>query len=181
MSPRSQILDLAGCLRGEKRAWDAFVERAAPIVFAAVQRVLRARNPSSDKHLEEDVAQDVFLRLVKDGFRLLRSYDPARASLSTWLSLVARSAALDHLRRKRLPTVPLDEVPQPAATDPRPAEPVEIPPALLSPRQHLVLQLLFERDLSVQEAAEALGVDPQTIRSTKHKAIARLRGFFDHS
>ena len=169
------MLDLAGCLRGEKRAWDAFVERAAPVIFAAVQRVLRARTPKAYQHLAEDLAQDVFLRLVKDGFRLLRTYDPARASLSTWLSLVARSTALDHLRRRRLPTVPLDEAPQPTAADPRPVEPVEIPPALLSPRQHLVLRLLFERDLSVPEAAEALGVNPQTVRSTKHKALAKLR------
>ena len=41
-----------------------------------------------------DAAQDVFVRLCAGDFRLLKTYDPARASLATWLAVVARSAAV---------------------------------------------------------------------------------------
>ena len=35
--------------------------------------------------------------------------------------------------------------------------------------------MLFDEDMSVEQAAARLNVDPQTIRSEKHKALTRLR------
>jgi RNA polymerase sigma-70 factor (ECF subfamily) len=174
------MVDLSACVRGEKRAWDTFAAQAAPIILAAVRRTLRRYG--ADPQQAEDLAQDVFVRLVRNRFRLLRSFDPTRASLSTWLSLVARSTTIDQLRRAKPHAAALEEVEDRRAAagrePPGPAlEALDVPPGLLSPRQHLVLQLLFDRDMSVHEAAQTLGVEPQTIRSTKHKAIARLREF----
>ena len=171
------MLDLAACVRGDGAAWRAFVEQAAPIIFAAVQRALGGLH---DHALAEDLAQDVFLRLVKDDFRLLRSYDPTKASLSTWLTLVARSTTIDHLRRQKRPALPLEAAegvaapPGSTASEPE----LQVPEGLLSARQRLVLTLLFEREMSVEEAAACLGVEPQTIRSAKQTAIAKLREFF---
>ena len=82
-------------LRGEKAAWDAFVRRYGGLVVAAVRGVAMAQPEV------EDLTQEVFVRLCKDDFRLLRTYDPARASLSTWITIVARSTARDGLRRRR--------------------------------------------------------------------------------
>jgi RNA polymerase sigma factor (sigma-70 family) len=172
---------LAKCLRGDKRAWDAFVDRYASVIFAAVRRALDRRRPPDREEAAEDVAQDVFLRLIRNDFRLLRNYDPERASLVTWLTIVARSTAIDFLRRKRLPTVPLDEVRPPASAGPpsMPAEPTaDLPAGLLTARQRLVLHLLFDREMAPAEAARLLGVSQQTVRSTKHKAILRLRKHF---
>ena len=53
-----------------------------------------------------------------------------------------------------------------------------IPVQLLTGRQKLVLSLLFEDEKSIPEAAELLGVTEQTVRSTKHKALERLRKHF---
>ena len=38
--------------------------------------------------------------------------------------------------------------------------------------------MLYERDLDVAEVAKILGVDPQTVRSTHHKAMLKLRDHF---
>jgi DNA-directed RNA polymerase specialized sigma24 family protein len=35
--------------------------------------------------------------------------------------------------------------------------------------------MLFDREMSVEEVAVVLGVNAQTVRSTKHKALSRLR------
>ena len=171
-------LDLDACVQGDGNAWRVFVERFARVIFAAVRRTLAPRGRGEDT---EDVAQDVFVRLVRNDFGLLRSYDPARSSLATWLTLVARSVAIDHLRHKRVETLPLadTDTPTPAAhADEASRTDLEIPENLLSPRQKLVLRLLFERGMTVPGAARLLRVQPQTIRSTKHKAIDRLRRFF---
>ena len=161
-------------LRGEKAAWDAFVRRYGGLVVAAVRGVAMAQPEV------EDLTQDVFVRLCKDDFRLLRSYDPTRASLSTWITIVARSTARDGLRRRRAEAVPLDAVPEAQlAIDPvEPVQKLKLPEALLSPRQRQILAMLYDREMDVAEIARALGIDPQTVRSAHHKAMVKLRVHF---
>ena len=161
-------------LRGEKAAWDAFVRRYGGLVVAAVRGVAMAQPEV------EDLTQEVFVRLCKDDFRLLRTYDPERASLSTWITIVARSTARDGLRRRRAETGPLDPVPQAQlAIDPvMPVEKLKLPEALLSPRQREILAMLYDREMDVAEIARALGIDPQTVRSAHHKAMVKLRAHF---
>lgn len=160
--------------RGDGTAWEGFVRRYGGLVVAAVRGV--AAVPGD----VEDLTQDVFLRLCKDDFRLLRSYDPARAGLSTWLTIVARSTARDALRRRRPEGVPLEAVPE-AQLAVAPVEPVrklKLPEALLSPRQREILAMLYDREMDVAEIARALGIDPQTVRSAHHKAMVKLRAHF---
>src|SRR5712692_5260305 len=95
--------DLAALIRGEKGAWDAFVRRYAALIMAAVRGVAPEGGEA------EDLAQEVFVRLCRDEFRLLKTYDPARAGLTTWLTIVARSTARDAQRRRRIPSEPIDD------------------------------------------------------------------------
>jgi RNA polymerase sigma factor (sigma-70 family) len=169
----AQDIDLSSLGRGDKATWNAFVRRYAGLVVSAVRGVSR------DGTDVEDLVQEVFVRLCKDGFRLLKTYDPARAGLSTWLTIVARSTARDALRRRQLPMTPLDAVPESLlATSAAPPEKLRLPEGLLSPRQKLVLSMLYDRDMEVAEIAQTLGVDPQTVRSTHHKAMLKLRTHF---
>jgi RNA polymerase sigma factor (sigma-70 family) len=164
----------AALLNGDGAAWEGFVRRYGGLIVAAVRGI--APTPADI----EDLTQDVFIRLCKDDFRLLRSYDPARAGLSTWLTIVARSTARDALRRRRAESVPLEAVPEAQlAVDPVvPVEKLKLPEALLSPRQREILAMLYDRDMDVAEVAQALGIDPQTVRSAHHKAMIKLRVHF---
>ena len=166
--------DLDALLRGEKEAWGRFVRRYAGLVVAAVRSVAREAGEV------EDLTQEVFLRLCKDDFRLLRGYDPARAGLSTWITIVARSTARDAMRRYRPVSVPIEAVPEGRlAIDPiEPVPKLKLPEALLSPRQRQILTMLYDRDMEVSEVATALGIDPQTVRSAHHKAMIKLRAHF---
>ena len=166
--------DLDDLLRGEKEAWGRFVRRYAGLVVAAVRGVAREAGEV------EDLTQEVFLRLCKDDFRLMRGYDPARAGLSTWITIVARSTARDAMRRYRPLSVPIEAVPEGRlAIDPiEPVPKLKLPEALLSPRQRQILTMLYDRDMEVSEVATALGIDPQTVRSAHHKAMIKLRAHF---
>jgi RNA polymerase sigma-70 factor (ECF subfamily) len=161
-------------LQGEKSAWDAFVRRYGGLIVAAIRGVAP---PHADI---EDLTQDVFIRLCKDDFRLLRTYDPARASLSTWITIVARSTARDGLRRRRGESVPIDAVPeaQLAVEFAEPVQKLKLPEALLSPRQREILTMLYDREMDVAEIASVLKIDPQTVRSAHHKAMIKLRAHF---
>lgn len=192
---------LQACLDGDAAAWAGFVDEYARLIHAAVSRAI---GPGGVRRSDvEDIAQDVFVKLVRDDFRLLRQFDPAKARLGTFLTVIARTTAIDAVRRRRLSTVSLADDRVRAHAESRQAansaedgndagaavqsdgeaisralSRLEMPADLLSDRQRLVLQCLFDRQMSVEEAAAALGVEAQTIRSTKHKAIARLRSHF---
>jgi RNA polymerase sigma-70 factor (ECF subfamily) len=170
-------IDLRSLAAGHKRTWDAFVMAASPLINAIVRRTLSGSRLSEDDVL--DAAQDVFVRLCANDFRLLKTYDPARAGLSTWLAVVARSAAVDFARRRRQPTAPIDEVPEQAlAVEDRHVEKLKIPPDLLTERQTLILKFLYDEERDVAEIAQLLKIDAQTVRSTHHKALLRLREHF---
>jgi RNA polymerase sigma factor (sigma-70 family) len=167
-------IDLTRLCQGDKLAWDHFVRRYTGLILVAVRAMTHQGGEV------EDLVQEVFVRLCKDGYRLLKTYDPARAGLSTWLTIVARSTARDMLRRRHPQVTPIDAVPEAAlaVNDPAPAEKLKVPDGLLSPRQKLVLTMLYDRDMEVAEVATAMGVDPQTVRSTHHKAMLKLRTHF---
>ncbi|MCA0303422.1 MAG: sigma-70 family RNA polymerase sigma factor [Proteobacteria bacterium] len=176
MTELNQI-DLRTLLSGNKRAWDGFVTAAAPLIHAVVRRTLAPYRLSDDDVM--DAAQDVFVRLCAGDYRLLKSYDPARAGLSTWLAVVSRSCAIDHARRRRQATTPLDDVPEASlGVEDRHVEKIKIPQGLLTERQTLVLKCLYDEERDVTEVARLLGVDAQTVRSTHHKALVRLRAHF---
>ena len=166
--------DLDALTRGEKGAWDAFVRRYAGLIMAAVRGV------AQDGAEAEDLAQEVFIRLCKDGFRLLKTYDATRAGLTTWLTIVARSTARDAQRRRRIQGVAIDAVPEAAFAVPpvEPAEKLKLPTDLLSPRQREILGMLYDRDMDVAEIAATLKIDAQTVRSMHHKAMLKLRAHF---
>ena len=176
MSELNQI-DLRALTAGNKRAWDGFVTAAAPLIHAVVRRALASYRLGEDDVL--DAAQDVFVRLCANDYRLIKTYDPARAGISTWLAVVSRSAAIDHVRRRRQVAEALDDVPESSlAVEDRHIEKLKIPVGLLTDRQTLILKLLYDEDKDVSEVAQVLKIDAQTVRSTHHKAMLRLREHF---
>lgn len=171
----SKILN--GLQEGDQRAWSTFYTRYSPVVLAAARKVLASSPHPGDE--AEDIAQLVFMKLLKHNCRLLANYDPTRGSLSTWLTVVARSTALDAVRaqaRARAQRADYDPEAVPAedswnadATRPEPDF------ACLTDRQRTVIRLLVSEDLDLPEVARRLGIGVQTVRSLKHQSIQRLR------
>lgn len=77
--------------RGRREGQDAMVCRYAERVFAMIVRQV------SDVMDAEELAQDTFLK----AFSHIDSYDPNKASLSTWLCRIAYRLTLDFLKRRR--------------------------------------------------------------------------------
>ena len=165
---------------GNKPAWDRFVTETAAVVYAAVQKRL---GPAGRGDEADDVAQEVYLKLCRNDYKLLRRYDPAKAKITTFLTVIATTTAIDALRRGRPTGVhaeTIDDVPESRlAVDPvEPVQPIRIPDGLLSERQATVLRLLYNEEKDVSEVAALLGVEAQTVRSMHHKALTKLRQHF---
>ena len=168
--------ELQRLIGGEKKSWDRFVTASASLIRAMVYRTIRHHTGDVDPTEAEDAVQNVYEKLLRNEKALLQKFDPKKASLSTWLGLISRSVTIDLLRKKKH-HLSLNES---AVTDVQAQTPVhetaiDLPKGLLSARQELILRLLFDKEMEPEEAASFLGVEVQTIRSTKHKAIEKLR------
>ena len=76
---------------GRREGQDLMFGRYAQEVFAMIIRQV------SNEQDAEELTQDTFLR----AFSHIESYDPQRASLSTWLCRIAYRLTLDFLKRRR--------------------------------------------------------------------------------
>ena len=77
--------------QGRREGQTEMVSRYAERVFAMIARQV------PDMMDAQELTQDSFLR----AFSHIDSYDPHKASLSTWLCRIAYHLTLDHLRRRR--------------------------------------------------------------------------------
>jgi RNA polymerase sigma-70 factor, ECF subfamily len=125
----------------------------------------------------EDVQQQVYLEAWERADR----YDPQRGPLVAWLLMIARSRALDHLRR-RVPE-PRDPASAVAVADTLEDERADtlleqwrLAAALerLSEDEADVLRRRFYRDQTQTEIAEATGVPLGTVKSRMTRALRRM-------
>ena len=130
----------------------------------------------------EDLVQDAFVKLLRSAER----FDPARGSLDTWVLLVARSLALDALRRRVLEarmleaTRPTDEFDQEPGPD-QVAETHDLvgkaraAMAGLSDGQRAALQLAYFGGKTSAEVAELEGIPLGTAKTRIRSALLKLR------
>lgn len=165
---------------GDDHALAEIFDRLAPAVYGAAVRVL------GEGSAAQDVVQDVFVELWRDPAR----YDPATASLRTFLTLRARHRAVD-LVRSELRRVARQErqhrLAEPAA-HPLPfelvagaeaARVVRDAVALLPDNQRQVVELAYYRGLTCREVALAAGIPEGTAKSRLRLALGKLETMLD--
>jgi RNA polymerase sigma-70 factor (ECF subfamily) len=158
-------------VRGDRLAFAALVHRHLPRLLAVARRMLG--NPT----VAEDAAQEALLKLWTHA----ASYDPGKASVSTWLTRIAMNVCLDRLRKRREEFLPEDyDVAQPAMQEQgilrdQVAAKVEAALQVLPERQRQALILCHYEDLSMSEAAIVMDTTVEAIESLLGRARRSLR------
>lgn len=165
---------------GDDHALGEIFDRLAPAVYGAAVRVL------GEGSAAQDVVQDVFVELWRDPAR----YEPATASLRTFLTLRARHRAVDLVRselrrvarqeRQHRLAGPADR-PSPfeLVADAEAARVVRAAVALLPDSQRQVVELAYYRGLTCREVALAAGIPEGTAKSRLRLALAKLETMLD--
>ena len=167
---------------GDEEGFRLLIRRYKSDVFRLAYRILKNREDA------EDASQDVFIRL----HRSLGQYDPKHAFRS-WLLRITHNLCIDHLRRRRMTTVSLDEpirrgdgevdweLPDPGAEDPleaaaRGEERVMLEEAIarLGPALRSAITLRHVHGLRYEEIAETLDVPLGTVKVRIFRARAAL-------
>jgi RNA polymerase sigma-70 factor, ECF subfamily len=169
---------LAVALRaGDPGALEAFHARYGGSIFGYLLHVLR----------ERAAAEDVFQTVMTEVWRRANRYDAERGSLATWGLTIARSRAIDELRRRRPEPLDPATLPEPpgAAAAPAPQEAAldrwRMAHLLsrLPAEERTLLELRFYAELSQTEIADRTGLALGTIKSRMVRGLERLRGLMD--
>jgi RNA polymerase sigma-70 factor (ECF subfamily) len=174
------MLRIAG---GDEQALGTFYDRWSPLVFSLCAHIL------GDDDEAEEAVEETFWQAWRQAVR----YDAGRGAVSTWLTTIARSRALDRLRaRRRRQEQPMTNLPetdraQVDATLRRTDDPAQdaelterrslVRQALLAlpDEQREVLELAYFRGLSQSEIAEQTGQPLGTIKTRVRLAMQKLK------
>jgi RNA polymerase sigma-70 factor (ECF subfamily) len=181
--------------RGERAALERVFRSYAPLVTWALRRGMSgtgggARVFLTDRGLEDDLLQEVFLRLLTPAAR--DRYDGLRP-FSALVYTVTRNALIDHMRknagRDRV-TDPLDQDVT-TAQNWRPGAPIPDEVALSQEEQRGVagfiaglhdqerhyFALRYQQGASQQQAADGMGISRQTVRTLERRIHDQVRAF----
>ena len=168
---------LAAIVEQDERALAALYDATFARVFGLVLRIVR------DAALAEEVVEDAYFQVWRQAVR----FDPARGRALTWLLSMARSRAIDALRREaRFAHEALDEDggPEPPSADPEPDELLELARrhadlhralTRLGAQPRQLVSMSFFRGLSPEEIAVQMGLPLGTVKTQIRRALRVLR------
>jgi len=130
----------------------------------------------------QDLVQDTFVKLLRSADR----YDRSRGKLETWVLLMARSLAIDAIRRRVLEVRTLEHVDHPLEADqgPGPDDQVVIldlterarrAMSSLPPEQRAALELAYLGGKTSAEISDLEGIPVGTAKTRIRAALLRLR------
>lgn len=161
------------CLNGDKNAFSELVSRYKRLIYSVAYKFSR------DNDEVNDLAQEAFLKIYKS----LSKYD-SQYKFSTWSVKVATNICLDHVRRKKLKSISLDELENVVGRNNSPEE------YYLRKEKSQVLQnaidelpeiyrvpivLYHQKGMSYKEIAETLGKPMSIIKNRIFRARHALK------
>ncbi|MFZ1677363.1 MAG: sigma-70 family RNA polymerase sigma factor [Saprospiraceae bacterium] len=145
-------------------------------LFGIINRIL------GDAQLAEDALQKSFLKIWQN----IDAYDAAKASLFTWMSVIARNTALDQKRLKtfqaKQKTVSVDEIVYRPGSSTPDGDSIDAKRLLanLDENNRIVLEYAYLKGYTQQEISEELNIPLGTVKTRLRKAISILREELKH-
>ena len=131
----------------------------------------------SNRHDAEELVSAVFLKV----FQKLDSFDPARASLSTWIYTITRNTVTDHFRTRHSLTAFADYMDYEDFPSKDADEALEqLADALLSlkEKERDLIVLHYYQGHTLKETAEMMGMSYINAKVIHKKALTGLRAFY---
>jgi RNA polymerase sigma factor (sigma-70 family) len=158
-------------LRGEATAFKELVERHKDYAFTVALRILNNRQEA------EEAAQDAFVR----AYNALATFN-RDAKFSTWLYRIVVNCALTVQQKRKMKTEDLDNAKilrggtdaSDALKQKEQRHFIERALKLLSPDDVTMITLFYLKENSLEEIAESIGIETNTVKVKLHRARKRL-------
>jgi RNA polymerase sigma-70 factor (ECF subfamily) len=162
--------------KGDSEAFTILVELFQKPVFNLCYRMLGNAEDA------EDAAQETFIR----AYQSLRRYDLSRP-FGTWLLSIAAHYCIDQLRRRRYPTISLEDMTLPDLPDASPGienrltlkeerRQVQNLLEVLDPLDRAAVIMYYWYDLPYEEICRALNLTSSAVKSRLHRARRLMAG-----
>lgn len=159
---------------GDQAALETLYDNYGAAIYGVVLKIVGTEQEA------RDVVQASFVKIWKHA----ASYKPGKGSPFTWMLNIARNTAIDALRKKQKSP----STPNQSATTGVGVHGAELPNtdivglkdlvAQLPEEQQTVIEYLYFRGYTQQEAAEALGWPLGTVKTRSRAALQKLRSLF---
>jgi RNA polymerase sigma-70 factor, ECF subfamily len=161
---------VAGLREGDAAALRELYDRFGRVTFGFLLKAI------GDRGAAEDVQQQVFLEVWRRADR----FDPGRGSLLTWVMTIARSRAIDHLRRRVPEPIDPGTAPEPSGGEEQVdalAEQWRLRALLdrLPAAESELLRLRFYGELTQSEIAARENIPLGTVKTRMFNGLRRLR------
>lgn len=155
---------------GDREAFALLFEKYKNLVYKTAYLML------GEVAEAEDALQEIFVRV----YQSLSGFDPGKGAFTTWLYRVTFNYCLNHRRKKRPLTLPLEEISPALRSEFRGADLAEeeiLGQAIgkLTDKQRAVVILRYFWDLPYAEIAQILDVPLGTVKSRIDLALKTLR------
>ena len=168
---------IRGLCHQRRQAQERLLQLYGDTVFGLVSRIVARQEDA------EEVYQDVFVK----AFRHIRSYDPTKASLATWLSRIAYHESLNNLRHNKSPILYIDDrevdferISEEAVTkvmeesDEQTIKLLERALDHLSPEEQAIISMFYFDEKSIKEISYITDILPATIGSQLSRTRKKL-------
>src|SRR3989338_2531536 len=93
---------IKGCISGDKKSWDCFVEQFSRLIYDSIRRTFRKYGANLNEDVIDDLHNDVFLALLDSGYHKLRSFEGRNGcTLASFVRTIAVNKTIDYWRRLR--------------------------------------------------------------------------------
>lgn len=183
------------CLGNDKQAWVEFIDKYSRLIYSSIYHVLKIKGVLLKQDSISDLFQEVFLSLIQDNFRKLRSFQAKNGcSLASWLRQVTVNLSIDYLRKVKI-AVSLDEEygegedlknilvfngssGAEILTDKEKIMHLTQCIGQLSQEEKYLLELHMNQGLGLQELGDYLRISRQAVDMRKSRVMERLRECF---
>lgn len=164
-------------LQGDKAAYAQIIKQHQRFVFTLALRFSKCREDA------EEIAQDSFIK----AFRAIHTFKQ-NSKFSTWLYSIVYTTAMTFLRKKRLDTTSIDDetiviqlegqVSDHAIIDVEHKSKmhyVNLAISQLAPLDAAIITLFYQGEQSLEEIAQTVGMESNTVKVKLHRARHRLK------
>jgi RNA polymerase sigma-70 factor (ECF subfamily) len=170
---------LQNCLQHAPHSWERFADRFLGLVLHVINHTAQSRSVQLATHDAEDLASEVFLKILADDYGLLRRFR-GESSLATYLTVVARRVVVREML-KRKSVVSLHESQEESSHDTPGDEDVlnrdEVEQLLtyLDEGEARVVRMHYLEGKSYDEISSTTGMPSNSIGPTLSRAKAKMR------
>lgn len=178
MKPITNQDELTILLRNrERKAFDVLYDTYSGALLGVIMQMVTPRETA------EDVLQEVFVKIWK----YADTFDPAKASLYTWMLNIARNTALDMIKSKGYRKTAQNQSLDKLVYNNHAREPAQVTPSLapdlkdilgrLEPDKKTLISQAYFEGYTQAEIAENMGIPLGTVKTRMRSALQKLRDF----